>query len=121
MCSTFYPSCSVMIGDMVLPTNLILLEMCDFDIILRMDWLARYHATMDYFHKTLTFNLDETPAGVLFQGERRNPRSEFISALKADRLLKIECECYLTFITKDKRSQGVEEIHIVDKLSDVCP
>ncbi|KAJ8639842.1 hypothetical protein MRB53_016536 [Persea americana] len=86
-----------------------------------MDWLAGYHATMDCFHKTLTFKLEETLAGVLFHGERRNSCPRFISALKADRLVRSGCECYLAFITEDKRSQGVEEIPIVCEFPDIFP
>ena len=93
--------------------------MSDFDVILGMDWLAGYHASMDCFHKTLTFKLEETQAGVLFQGERRSPRAGFFSALKADRLLRSGCVGYLAFITEDKRSQGVEEIPIVEEFPDV--
>ena len=76
---------------------------------------------MDCFHKTLTFKLEETPAGVMFQEERRNPHARFISALKADSLLKSGCEAYLAFIMDDKRSQGVEEIPIVCDFPDVFP
>ena len=106
---------------MVLPANLILLEMYDFFIILGMDSLAGYHATMDCFHKTLSFKLVETPVGVMFQGERRNPRARLILALKADRLLRSGCEAYLAFIMEDKRSIGVEEIPIICEFPDVFP
>ncbi|KAJ8633073.1 hypothetical protein MRB53_026409 [Persea americana] len=95
--------------------------MYDFDVILGMDWLAGYHATMDCFHKTLSFKLEETPAGVLFQGERRNPYPRFISALNADRLVRSGCEGYLAFIMEDKRSQGVKEIPIVCEFLDIFP
>ena len=105
----------------MLPANLILLETFDFDVILGMDWLAGYNATMEYFHKTLTSKLDETPAGVLFQGERSNSCPRFISALKADRLVRSGCEGYLAFITEDKWSQGVEEIPIVCEFPDIFP
>ena len=37
VCRKHYPSCAINIGDVVLPANLILLEMYDFDIFLRMD------------------------------------------------------------------------------------
>ena len=104
VCRTFYPSCAVKIGEVVLSANLISLEMYDFDIILGMDWLVGFHAMMDCFHKTLTFKFKETPVEVLFQGERSNPRSGFISVMKADRLLKSGCEGYLAFITEDKWS-----------------
>ena len=43
VCRKYYPSCAIKIGDVVLPANLILLEMFDFDVILRMNWLAGYH------------------------------------------------------------------------------
>ena len=121
VCRKYYPRCAIKIGDVVLPANLILLEMYDFDVILGMDWLAGYHATMDCFHKTLTFKLEETPAGVLFHGERKNSCPRFVSALKADRLVRSGCECYLAFITEDKRSQGVEEIPIVCEFPDIFP
>ena len=121
VCRKYYPRCAIKIGDVVLPANLIVLEMFDFDVILGMDWLAGYHATMDCFHKTLTFKLEETPAGVLFHGERKNSCPRFVSALKADRLVRSGCECYLAFITEDKRSQGVEEIPIVCEFPDIFP
>ena len=121
VCRKFYPSCVVQIGGVDLPADLVLLEMSDFDVILGMDWLVGYHASMDCFHKTLTFKLEETQAGVLFQGERRSSRAGFISALKADRLLRSGCVGYLAFITEDKRSQGVEEILIFCEFPDVFP
>ena len=58
---------------------------------------------------------------MLFRGDRSNPSTGFISALKADRLLKGGCEAYLAFITEDKRSQGVEDIPIVWEFPDVFP
>lgn len=119
ICKTFYLSCSVMIGGLELPANLVLLEMFDFDVILGMDWLAGYHATIDCFHKTLTFKLEETPTGVLFRGDKSNHSTSFISALKADRLLKGGYEAYLAFITEDKQSQRVEDIPIVWEFPDV--
>jgi hypothetical protein len=57
VCRTYYPNCSVLLGDVNLPTNLIVLDMHDFDIILGMDWLETCHATMDCFSKTITFRL----------------------------------------------------------------
>lgn len=34
---------------------LILSDMKNFDVILGMDWLAAYHVSVDYFHKTVNF------------------------------------------------------------------
>ena len=57
LCSTYYPSCSVILGEVNLPVVLIILDMHDFDVILGMDWLETYHATMDCFSKNITFKL----------------------------------------------------------------
>ena len=36
-----YPGCMVMVQEHALPANLFPFEMCDFDVILGMDWLSR--------------------------------------------------------------------------------
>ena len=37
------------------PTNLIVLDIHDFDVILRMDWLSMHHAWVDCFKKEVRF------------------------------------------------------------------
>ena len=44
VCQTYHPRCRVQIGEYILFTDLIVLPMHDFDVILGMDWLARYLA-----------------------------------------------------------------------------
>ena len=92
VCRTFYPRCPVQLGEVSLLANLILLDMHDFDVILGMDWLETYHATMDYFGKTITFRLQGPQAEFIFWGNRKKSGSGFISALKASRLVNSECE-----------------------------
>lgn len=41
----------IMIGELVLPANFVLMSMVEIDIILGMDWLTMYHASVDYFNK----------------------------------------------------------------------
>ena len=47
--------CNVMVGEHEQPADLILIELRDFDVILGMDWLTSYHATIDYRQKTVIF------------------------------------------------------------------
>ena len=91
--------------------------MHDFDIMLGMDWLETYHATMDCFGKTVAFRLQGPQAEFIFQDNRRKSGSSFISALKANRLVSSGCEAYIVFIT----AQGVEDIPIVSEFPDVFP
>ena len=65
VCRTDYPSCSVPLGKVNLPANLIIIDMHDFDVILGMDWLEKYHATMDCFTKTITFKLKGDQADLM--------------------------------------------------------
>ena len=44
-----------MVDSRELSVDLIDLDMEDFDIILGMDWLVRYGATIDYRNKMVTF------------------------------------------------------------------
>lgn len=48
-------SCTIVIEDRKLPTDLILLDMYDFDVILGMDWFAAYHTNMDCLKKQVAF------------------------------------------------------------------
>ena len=95
--------------------------MHDFDVILCMDWLEKYHATMDCFTKTITFKLKGDQADLIIQGDKKKTQIGCISALKAGRLVRSGCESFLAFITEDKRSQGVEEIPVVCEFPDVFP
>ncbi|XP_070013718.1 uncharacterized protein [Nicotiana sylvestris] len=47
-----YHSCVITIGSLETSTNLLLLDMVDFNVILGMDLLSLYHAILDYRAKT---------------------------------------------------------------------
>ena len=50
-----------------MPVGFIVLVMQDFDVIVGMDWLAKYqYSWMDCFNKTVTFKVDEASSGVIF-------------------------------------------------------
>ena len=52
-------SCSIRIGERELSTDLVVLDMHDFDVTLGMDWLATYHASMDCHGKRVNFQIPE--------------------------------------------------------------
>ena len=121
VCRTYYPNCTVLLGEVNLPADLIILDMHDFDVILGMDWLEKYHTTMDCFTTTVTFKLKGDQADLLIQGTRMKNQVGIISVLKAGRMLNSGCKAFIAFITEDKRSQGVEEIPVVCEFPYVFP
>ena len=52
-----YKSCNVLVSSRELKANLVLLDMHEFDVILGMDWLSTFHASIDYFGKKVVFRI----------------------------------------------------------------
>ena len=59
MTDLVYKDCNVRIGSRDLKVDLILLNMRDFDVIIGMDWLSKYKATVDCHKKSVQFMLPE--------------------------------------------------------------
>ena len=57
--NVFFPSCSMLVEGKELPTDLVLLDVIGFDVILEMDWLAQYYATMDCHAKEVIFRIPD--------------------------------------------------------------
>ena len=56
-----YKSCVIVIVDKKTLIDLIVLEQLELDIILGIDWLTTYHATINYYAKTMKFRLIRDP------------------------------------------------------------
>ena len=39
--------------------DLVVLEMENYDVILGMDWLSKYHVCVNFYHKTVTIQLED--------------------------------------------------------------
>ena len=103
----------------MLKTNLIPLEMYDFDIILGMDWLSTHQASMDCFTKMIIFRKPRLPK-LEFVGDRRILPTCVISALEAKRLLHKGCETYLAhMVDKSTPQMTLRSVPVVREFSDV--
>ena len=121
-CENYYPKCTILIGGLLMPADQIVLAMHDFDVILGMDWLARYRACVGYFHKTITFKAAEPNSNVIFDGIRgKKSSSRIVFALKSVKLLKIGCEGYFAFISEKKPTKKLEEIPVVCEFPNIFP
>ncbi|GLT26683.1 hypothetical protein SLA2020_017290 [Shorea laevis] len=63
-----------------LSANLFVLDISDFDIILGMNWLSKYFASIDYHRKWVVFNIPDEPE-FSFQGNGSFAPPMLISAL----------------------------------------
>ena len=69
----------MMIGYREMPVDLVLLNLQDFDVILRMDWLASYHASIVCFGKRVIFSIPGQPE-FNFVGKHADKPLHMISA-----------------------------------------
>ena len=103
------------------PTDLIVLGIHDFDIVLGMDWLSKHRATLDCYKKEVRSVRPEKP-GVIFRGIRREIALSLINAMTAAKILRKGCQGYLAFVV-DRRQKGtqLEDIPIVKEFPNVFP
>nr|XP_009774022.1 PREDICTED: uncharacterized protein LOC104224138 [Nicotiana sylvestris] len=78
-------------------SDLSLLDMTDFGVIMGMDWLSPYHAILDCRAKTITLVMPELPR-FEWKGSSVNATSRVISFLKARYMVKKGCLAYLSYV-----------------------
>ena len=115
------PSSRLVIQNKDFPTDLIVLGIHDFDIVLGMDWLSKHRATLDCYKKEVRLVRLEEPS-VIFRGIRREIAPSLINAMTASKMLRKGCQGYLAFVV-DRRQEGtrLENIPIVKEFPDVFP
>ena len=75
-------SCKVIIEDRELPIDLVVLNMHDFNVILGLNWLSRYHASTDCYEKKVNFHIP-SQLEFKFDGGVEQTTPIVISALQA--------------------------------------
>ena len=86
----------VIIGGQEFMSDLILLDIHDFDVILGMDWLSRHHATVDCYRKGVRFcRPGETE--VVFCGLRKILPASTMTAIRASKMLQKSYQGYLAY------------------------
>ncbi|XP_052193851.1 uncharacterized protein LOC127802184 [Diospyros lotus] len=118
--SSGYKDRKIQIGEVEFLVDLILLEFQDFDVILGIDFLAKYNATLDC--KAKTVYLKSGDSNIKFRGQKRASDRKWISALKAKKLLRQGAQGYLTCVHgRSEEPLKVEEVRIVREFGDVFP
>nr|GFB75726.1 putative reverse transcriptase domain-containing protein [Tanacetum cinerariifolium] len=116
-----YRNLPLQFDDKIRAINALPLDICEFDIILGMDWLTEHHATIDCRSYRVIFGDIHAPE-FIYHGSLPGKSMQIISALQARTLLSHGCEGFLATI-RDTTSK-VPSIHdqpIVSEFLDVFP
>nr|GEW65098.1 hypothetical protein [Tanacetum cinerariifolium] len=92
-----YINLPLQFDDKIRPINALSLDMCEFDIILGMDWLTEHHATIDCRSYRVIFGDIHAPE-FIYHGSLSGKSMQIISALQARTLLSHGCEGFLATI-----------------------
>nr|GFC05020.1 putative reverse transcriptase domain-containing protein [Tanacetum cinerariifolium] len=114
-----YRNLLLQFDDKIRVINALPLDMCEFDIILGMDWLTEHHDTIDYHSYRVIFGDIHAPE-FIYHGSLSGKSMQIISALQARTLLSHGCEGFLATI--HDTTSDVPSIHdqpIVSKFPDV--
>nr|GFA16876.1 hypothetical protein [Tanacetum cinerariifolium] len=86
-----YRNLPLQFDDKIRVINVLPLDMCEFDIILGMDWLTKHHATIDCRSYRVIFGDIHAPE-FIYHGSLPGKSMQIISALQASNLLSHGCE-----------------------------
>ena len=103
----------VIIGGQEFMSDLILLDIHDFDVILDIDWISRHHATVNCYRKGVRFcRPGETK--VVFGGLRKILPSSTMTAIRASKMLQKSYQGYLAYAIEVRDSGSrLEDIPVV--------
>nr|GFC27943.1 hypothetical protein [Tanacetum cinerariifolium] len=116
-----YRNLPLQFDDKIHAINALSLDMCEFNIILGMDWLTEHHATIDCRSYRVIFGDIHAPE-FIYHGSLSGKSMQIISALQVRTLLSYGCKGFLATIhdtTSDVPS--ILDQPIVSEFPDVFP
>ncbi|XP_075076495.1 uncharacterized protein LOC142163141 [Nicotiana tabacum] len=116
-----YRACQIRVEGKDTLADLIVLDIIDFDMLIRMDWLSSCYDIVDCHAKIVNFEIPNEPRFIL-RGSQVPETCKIMSFMKAQRLLKKGCLGLLAIVNDiRKETFSIENVPIVRQFSDVFP
>ena len=109
----------VVVSEREMSVDLVILDMIDYDVILGMDFLSKYGATIDCKAKVVSFQ----PLGeerFIFVSDRCSSQKMFISSMKARKWIACGYISYLaTIVDRTKKKEVTFEIEVLPGMTPI--
>ena len=119
----FIVDCEAKIRDHVIRINLNVFPLGSYDMIIGIDWLAKYKAILNYFDKTFTYvDDDQTVRNV--EGVIKTVSLRKIYAMQLKRCMRKGCNLYAMWVADLLLNEGQTQVKyhpILSKFRDVFP
>ncbi|XP_075489521.1 uncharacterized protein LOC142528364 [Primulina tabacum] len=109
-------ACPIQMSTRLLFSDLIVITMVEFDVIMGMDWLSAYHAVIDCVGKTVKFLADDHENDV-FVCLGSSMSIPIISCQQATKLLQKGCIGFLASVL-DVRKESIMQLQDIDVIQD---
>ena len=99
--------------------HLVLLDVIDCEVILGMNWLAQYYASLDCREKVVIFKIPNNDE-FRFRGDKSSIPPNLISAITARKMFRRRCRGYLTVVRSVEAETGaVKNLPVVCEFPDI--
>ncbi|XP_020108538.1 uncharacterized protein LOC109724208 [Ananas comosus] len=108
---------AVRLGDWIMPIRMLVFKkLKDFDVILGMDWLSKYYATIHCRSKVITFR-EPGQEEFTYRDCRSSRFAAMVSATRARKLINSGCTAYLaTVVEAERTTPALEELSVPIRL-----
>ena len=99
--------------------HLVLLDVIDCEVILGMNWLAQYYASLDCREKVVIFKIPNNDE-FRFRGDKSSIPPNLISAITARKMFRRRIRGYLTVVRRVEAKTGADKnVPVVCEFPDV--
>lgn len=121
-CRQLYHDIPLNIEDHIFPSELVAIDLKEFDIILGMDWMSKYKTQVDCLQHKITLKTLKGKRVSYYQHPEKERRTKLVDSVKLNSMVQKGYSVYLCTVQNTKKEgPSLDEIPIANQYPDVFP